>query len=244
MEAAKIQGFTWKKQQYDFDDPKRSVEMLFDENTYLILALRYKELFSGETGDGEEEIPYDIDGYLVAIDTGRIDTDYMNSRFEKYLKILIQDDVDEKQLQATLDDLHISFASLTQEEQKYANIFIHDVQSGNVEIEDGKTFREYITEYQYRAKNEQVLQLVDALGIYAPKLENLMNTSVAESSINEYGRFDDLKKTVNRDKAKTYFETVEGTSIPAFQLSMKIDKLLKDFILSGGFDIHEDSENK
>ncbi|MCD6436570.1 MAG: HsdR family type I site-specific deoxyribonuclease [Clostridiales bacterium] len=239
LEASKIQGFTWKKQKYDFDDPQKTVEMAFDETTYLILVLRYKELFGGGSEDVEEDIPFDIDGYLVAIDTGRIDTDYMNLRFEKFLKVLIQEDVDERQLQATLDDLHMSFATLTQEEQKYANIFIHDVQSGNIEIEEGKSFREYITEYQYRAKNEQVIQLVDALGIYAPKLESLISTSVAESNINEYGRFDDLKKTVNRDKAKTYFEKEEGSKIPEFRLSMKIDKLLKDFILAGGFDIHE-----
>lgn len=243
LEAAKIQGFTWNKQEYTFKKPKKIVEMAFNENTYLILALRYKELFTGGTGGGIGDIPFDIDGYLIAIDTGRIDTNYMNSRFEKYLKVLCQDGIDQDQLQVTLDELHKSFATLTQEEQKYANIFIHDVQSGNAEIEDGKSFRDYITEYQFRAKKEQVRQLTNALGIDIPKLENLMNVGVTEANINEYGRFDDLKKTVDRDKAKAYFEAVEVTSIPAFQLSIKIEKLLKDFILCGGFDIGGD-ENK
>jgi type I restriction enzyme R subunit len=67
-----------------------------------------------------------------------------------------------------------------------------------------------------------------------------MNAGVKEANINEYGRFDDLKKTVERDKAKAYFESVEGQSIPAFRLSIKIENLLRDFILSGGFDICED----
>lgn len=241
MEAAKIQGFTWKEQIYRFKHPKKVVEMVFDENTYLILALRYKELFTEGDGDGGgDDIPFDIDGHLVAIDTGRIDTNYMNSRFEKYLKVLRQDDIDQDQLQATLDELHKSFATLTQEEQKYANIFIHDVQSGNAVIEDGKPFREYVTEYQFRAKNEQVRHLANALGVDVPKLENLMNVGITEANINEYGRFDDLKKTVDMDKAKAYFEAVEGTSIPPFRLSIKIEKLLKDFILSGGFDINEE----
>ncbi|PKO08102.1 MAG: DEAD/DEAH box helicase [Chloroflexi bacterium HGW-Chloroflexi-2] len=240
LEAAKIQGFTWKQRIYTFKNPKKVMEMIYDENTYLILALRYKELFT-EAGDGGSgDIPFDIDGYLVAIDTGRIDTNYMNSRFEKYLKVLRQDDIDQELLQATLDELHKSFATLTQEEQKYANIFIHDVQSGNAEIEDGKPFRDYITEYQFRAKNEQVRQLANALGVDIPKLENLMNVGPTEANINEYGRFDDLKKTVDRDVAKAYFEAVEGTSIPAFRLSIKIEKLLKDFIIRGGFDIKED----
>lgn len=218
--------------------------MILDENTYLILALRYKELFA-ETGDGGSgDIPFDIDGHLVAIDTGRIDTNYMNSRFEKYLKVLRQDDIDQDLLQETLDELHKSFATLTQEEQKYANIFIHDVQSGNAEIEDGKSFRDYITEYQFRAKNEQVRQLVKALGVDIPKLESLMNAGITKASINEYGRFDDLKDTVVREKAEEYFISTEGTKVPAFRLSIKIEKLLKDFILSGGFDINVDENNK
>lgn len=243
LEAAKIQGFTWKQQIYTFKNPQKVVEMAFDENIYLILALRYKELFTGGGTGSIGDIPFDIDGHLVAIDTGRIDTNYMNSRFEKYLKVLRQDDIDQDLLQETLDELHKSFATLTQEEQKYANIFIHDVQSGNAEIEDGKSFRDYITEYQFRAKNEQVRQLNTALGIDISKLKNLMNAGVTESNINEYGRFDDLKKTVDRDKARTFFEALEGTSLPAFRLSIKIEKLLKKFILSGGFDIDVD-ENK
>jgi type I restriction enzyme R subunit len=239
LEAAKIQGFTWKQQIYTFKNPKKVMEMLFDENTYLILALRYKELFTEAGAGGSGAIPFDIDGHLVAIDTGRIDTNYMNSRFEKYLKVLRQDDIDQDLLQATLDELHKSFATLTQEEQKYANIFIHDVQSGNAEIEDGKPFRDYITEYQFRAKNEQVHQLVNTLGVDIIKLQNLMNIGITEASLNEFGRFDDLKKTVDRDKAKAYFEALEGMSIPEFRLSIKIEKLIKDFILSGGFDIDE-----
>lgn len=243
LEAAKIQGFSWKQQSYSFKNPKKVVEMTFDENTYLILALRYKELFTQPGEGGIGDIPFDIDGHLVAIDTGRIDTNYMNSRFEKYLKVLLQEDVDQNQLQATLDELHKSFATLSQVDQKYANIFLHDVQSGNAEIEDGKSFRDYITEYQYRAKNEQVRQLVNALGIDIQKLENLMNAGITEASINEYGRFDDLKQTVVREKAEEYFVSTEGAKVPAFRLSIKIEKLLKDFILSGGFDIDED-ENK
>ena len=239
LEAAKIQGFTWNQRIYTFEKPDRAIEMLFDENTYLILALRYKELLSEAGVGGIGDIPFDIDGHLVAIDTGRIDTNYMNSRFEKYLKVLHQENIDTDQLRTTLDELHKSFATLTQEEQKYANIFIHDVQSGNIEIEDGKSFRDYITEYQFRAKNEQVLQLFNALGINIKKLQNLMSIGVTEANINEYGRFDDLKRTIDRDKAKSFFETKEGARIPPFRLSIKIEKLLKDFVLSGGFDIKD-----
>lgn len=76
---------------------------------------------------------------------------------------------------------------LPKKNRNMQNIFIHDVQSGNAEIESNRTILDYITEYQYRAKNEQVRQLANALGVDIPKLEILMNAGITEASINEYG---------------------------------------------------------
>ena len=193
--------------------------MKLNENTYLILALRYKELFDGDCtgGGGSDSVPFEIDGYLTEIDTGVIDADYMNSRFEKYLKTLKQESADNEQIQQTLDELHKSFATLTQEEQKYANIFLHDVQCGNVIIETGKTFRDYITEYQFNAKNAEIHQISQLLGLDETKLKNMMNSGVTESNLNEYGRFDDLKNSVDKSKAKEYFEKLESKKTSPFQ---------------------------
>ncbi len=239
LEAAKIQGFKWRQLEYSFGKGKQKsvIAMKFDENTYLILALRYKELFGGGGGDGTADVPYEIDGYLTEIDTGKIDADYMNSRFEKYLKTLKKEGVDSDQIQQTLDELYKSFASLTQEEQKYANIFLHDVQSGDVAIEDGNTLRESITEYQSKAKNEEIYHISQLLGLDETKLRNLMNSGISESNINEYGRFDELKNTVDKTRAKAYFEKLEGEIFPAFKINIKVHNLLQKFIISGGFEI-------
>jgi type I restriction enzyme R subunit len=240
LEAAKIQGFNWNQLKYEFGKGKEKsvTEMSFDENTYLILALRYRELFSGDGGGiGTSEVPFEIEGHLTEIDTDKIDADYMNSRFEKYLKELKGDEIDSQQLQHTLDELHKSFATLTQEEQKYANIFIHDVQSGIISIESGKTFREYITEYLFNAKNDQIFRISEILGLEESKLRNMMDSGIKEKNINEYGRFDDLKSTVDKAKAKEYFEKEEGETIPAFRINIKVHDLLQDFIIRGGFEI-------
>lgn len=246
LEAARIQGFAWSKLSYEFDHddgtPKTQVDMKLDETTYLILALRYKELFSGNGGGGGFDVPFEIDGYLTEIDTGKIDSDYMNSRFEKYRKILSQGDVDENERLQTLDDLHKSFAMLTQEEQKYANIFLHDVESGNAKMESGKTFRDYITEYQTRAKNEQLRRICRFLGVDEKKLRNLIVANVTEASINEFGRFDDLKATVDMAKAKAYFEKLDNTTLPPFKINIRVHNLLQAFILKGGIDIEEPNE--
>lgn len=239
LEAAKIQGFNWKKLTYEFGKGKVKVtfKITLDENTYLILALRYKELFNAGGGGVTLDVPYEIDGYLTEIDTDKIDSDYMNSRFDKFIKVLRKEDVDPVELQNTLDELHKSFASLTQAEQKYANIFIHDVQSGVANLASGKTFREYITEYEFNAKNDQIKWIVSILGLEESKLRVLMGLGLTELNINEYGRFDELKNTVDKNKAKEYFEKIEGATIPAFKVNIRIHNLLQKFIIAGGFDI-------
>ena len=243
LEAAKIQGFSWNKLAYEFSHgtgiPKTQVDMKLDENTYLIMAMRYKELFNGSGLGGINDVPFEIDGYLTEIDTGKIDSDYMNSRFEKYLRVLKLDDVNEVEMQKTLDDLHKSFAMLTQEEQKYANIFLHDVESGNVKKEKSKTFRDYITEYQSKAKNDQIHRISRFLGLDENKLLNIMTANVTEENINEFGRFDDLKASVKIARAKEYFEKLANTKMPPFRINIRVHNLLQEFILKGGFDIEE-----
>ena len=240
LEASKIQGFNWRKLEYQFGKGKDKVTIIldFDENTYLILALRYKELFTtGAGGGGGGDVPYEIEGYLTEIDTAKIDTDFMNTRFEKFIKELKKGNLDQVELQNTLDELYKSFASLTSEEQKYANIFIRDVQSGVAKLESGKAFRDYLTEYEFNLKNDQIKKISTLLGLDESKLRSLMSSSLNESNINEYGRFDELKSTVNKTKAREYFELIEEKTISPPKVNIKVYNLLQDFILKGGFEL-------
>lgn len=233
LEAAKIQGFTWDKLSYKETGWDERIDLRFDETVYLILALRYKELFSSTGGGSVSDVPYEIDTYLTEINTGVIDTNYMNSRFQKYLKAL----QDGEETAAVLDELHKSFATLTQIEQKYANIFLHDVQSGDVIVEEEKTLRDYITEYMTRAKNDQIHRFAVATGVDEAELRAFMQMKVTEANINEFGRFDRLKGTVDRALAKAFIEKLEGSTIKPFQVNMKIDQILRRFILEDGFDV-------
>lgn len=234
LEAAKIQGFTWNKRSYKGKRGKAAIALHLDETTYLILALRYKELFSGdETGLGGGDVPYEIDPYLTEINTGAIDASYMNSRFNKYLKALQGG----TEVAAVLEELHRSFAALTREEQKYANIFLHDVQNGDTVVDEGKTLRDYITEYMASAKNDQIHRFAQALGADEAMLRDFMRLRVTDANINEFGRFDKLKATVDKGGAKAFLEALEGAAIKPFQVNMKVDQILRKFILGGGFDI-------
>jgi type I restriction enzyme R subunit len=240
LEAAKIQGFKWPQTIYEFPhssgNPK-TVVMLIDERTYLVLALRYKELLRTGGGGTETEIPYEIDGYLTEIDTGKIDSEYMNKKFDKYLVVLEQGNVSEHEMRKTLDELHRSFAMLTQEEQKFANLFLHDVEGGRVEMKPGKTFREYITEYQTNAKNDQIRRLSLVLGLDEVLLRACISTIGSKSSIKEFGHFKTLIDSVDREKAKVYFEMLYKRKLPESQISREIYNLLFKFVSTGGFEL-------
>lgn len=237
LEAAKIQGFKWEVSSYTDDNTGDSIEMTFDEKTYLVLVLRYKELSGGGGGGTGDDVPYDLVGYITEIDTGLIDADYMNSRFEKYLKLLNLEGASAEAVEQAETELHKTFATLSQEEQKYANIFLHDIQRGDVAISEGKTLRDYITEYLSKAKDDQIHRVAVALGVDEVKLRTIMSLRLNSTNINEFGRYDDLKKTVNKAKAKEYFEKIEGTKIIPPKVNVKVDNLLREFILGGGFEI-------
>ena len=241
LEAAKIQGFKWDVSEYEDETTGDTVEMSFDEKTYLILVLRYKELFGPGPGSGVD-IPYDIEGYITEIDTGMIDADYMNSRFVKFIKVL--DGGDTTEINKAVEELHKTFAALSQEEQKYANIFLHDIQRGDVNLTEGKTIRDYISEYLSKAKDDQIHKISVVLGLDEKKLRDIMSLHLNSSNLNEFGRYDDLKKTVDKAKAKEYFEKIEGAKIIPPKVNIKVDNLLREFILNGGHEIKMPEENE
>ena len=235
LEAAKIQGYKAfeKIQKVEKEDGTViTVEMLFDENQYNALLQRYNELsHGGGGGGGEDDVPYDIETYITEIDTGKIDADYMNHNFEKWFKTLSQPEVTEEERNATLDELHKSFATLTQEEQNFAYIFLHDVENGDIKLKPGKTFRDYITEYLTRSQNNRIHHFAETFGLDEQQLRDIMFSGPTSENIDKMGRLTNLKKTANLTLAKAYFEREEGKKLLPPMVIIKLDRLLRDFIL-------------
>lgn len=247
LQAALIQGFRWEKKAYSFEDEngkdEKSVSLFVDEKEYIILLQRYKELRTSSEGPGpDSEVSFDIDPYLTEQSTGIIDDDYMNSRFEKWKKQLDNPAVPAAELAMTLEELHKSFAFLSQEEQKYANLFLHDVQTGDAKLQEGKKFREYIVEYETKEKNSQIDEICTTLGCNREKLLDLINDNTTEENLNEFGRFNELLNTVDMQKAMQYFEAMKK-SVTKFFLKRNVSELLRKFILSGGMDIKSMKES-
>lgn len=233
LDSAKIQGFYWKVLRYEFQQQQgkpKIIDVALDEKTYLILIQRYKEMFGRGPGT-ITEVPFDIDTHIIEIQTDSIDDDYMNSKFTLFLKNLTKGDQHSKE--KALEELHKSFAVLSQEEQKYAKMFLHDLESGNIEIEKDKTFREYIMGYLCKAHNDQIKQISTGLGVNEKKLRELLNLNLNETNIDSYGRYNELLETLDINKAKEYFEKLYNESLSLRKVKNYSDKLLRNFIING-----------
>lgn len=241
LEACKIQGFSWGMDEVTGEPNQETgesevVKVEFKQQEFDALFQRYMELSRDGSGSSPEA-PYDLKGYLTERDTGLIDTQYMNENYEKWKKALEQENVSHEELEKLYENLHRSFASLSQEDQKYAELFVHDIQSGEVVVESGMVLRDYITRYAKRAMDSRVEKLVAAIGVDGDQLEAMLALDINGWNINDFGRFDTLFATIDKAKARTYFERIEGEKILPHKVNMYADRLLRDFLISGGFDI-------
>lgn len=239
LEAAKVQGFSWEKESYDFREedgqPAETVPAPMDEQTYLTLAQRYKELFRKDDEDGDEgsgtgeDTAYEIDPYLTEINTDRIDTAYMTSRFRKYLKAL----QDASETAGVLAELHRSFASLSREEQRYAESFLNDIRDNTIHVSGEKSFRWYLAKYMERAQNDEIHRFAGLIGVEEDRLRRLIARHPNAKTINAYDDLEKLKANMDMDRAKNFLESLAGKSLSTFQIRMQADKQLRSFILNG-----------
>lgn len=217
---------------------RQPVTLTVPENDYLVLALRYKELRDAVEEKEEEETPeleaaFDIDPYLLTIDTELINAEYMNTRFQRWVQELQRGSATQESRDKLLSELQSSFASLPKEEQRFAELFLHDVQTGDVELDEGKTFRDYINDYMRAAENTQMQRVVAALGVDLALLENLAGKSAEE--IHSHGRFDALLHTVDKGAAAEFAGKIEGQVLSPLKLNLWVSRVLKTFLESGEF---------
>lgn len=234
LEAAKLQGFLWEKTKYEFQhgETYTYVSMELDENTYLILLQRYRELFDRDSSGGDETVfDYPIDTYITETGTGTIDAEYLNSRFERFIKNLYTEGPGSELTRTALRELHKTFAMLSRTDQRTAIVILHDIQSGDLHLEAGKTIQDYISEYQLKELYGQISILHDATGLNVSMMRNILKGNVDERNINEFNRFDNLKLTLDLQKARIFVSKVEGNNVAARLVVPKVDRLLRMFIL-------------
>lgn len=243
LEASFIQGFSWEENKYltrvSPSEPEEEIEINFTEEMYNSWLQRYKELGEGEGGSGGEpgDLPFEINYELTEKTVDRIDYDYLNSNFKRYIRSRKYGNSDEQK--RIKNDLHRFFATLSSEQQVYANMIINDLEHGKLLIEEHKEFTDYINDYRERSESKEITKIVNALGVDETILREMLDLNITKVNINEYGRFDKLRETINRKQAKEYMEIQLEDKLKPYEVSIKTDNLLRDFLLDSGFDIDE-----
>ncbi len=237
LEAAKLQGFRWEEKEYEFQhgDHYVKVAMEIDEQTYLVLLQRYRELFEGGGGGNDPRDPweYTIDTFITETGTGTIDAEYINSKFVRFIKNLYTEGPGSDLTKKALQELSKSFASMSQEDQKTALVVLHDIQRGDLRIEFGKTIYDYVNDYQARDLKKLIMNFSEATGVNPSQLENIINSGVDDNNLNDFNRFENLKLTLDMVKTRAFLEKIEGKTIKPFLVAPKADKVLREFILNG-----------
>ena len=225
LQAARLLGFAWEKLSYDVaqeDDSMITATLDFDQETYDKLLARYKDLFKEEPsggGGGSDEVPFDLRSYINEIETDKIDQNYMNERFKKWLKA-----IGSMEEAAALEELHHSFATLSKEDQKFAELFLHDVQSGDIELDPSLALSDYIADYKQKDANDKVEKIIRSLGLDGGLLRAMLARKYTRENL-DLGRLNSLKETVDREKAKVYFNEER-----MIFLNKRIDEFLREFI--------------
>lgn len=244
MEAARVQGWRWETPEYQTVNAAGENEtrtLGFDETTYLTVALRYQEYRNRpqeDPGPGDDTPPivddFDIDVHINAIDTQQINSTYMSANFTKWLKALSLGETADHELAALRAELHRSFASLPAEQQKYAEIVIHDVESGDLTPREDWSFLDYVVDYQRRAHDDRLHRLASGMGVDESALGALIQAAPTRSDLDEFGRFQALMDSTDMTTFRQYLAQALGeTDVSPFGARKRLAAILTALIVDG-----------
>ena len=240
MNSAITQGFTWEKQVYHDKKNGKFVELDFTEETYQVLLQRYIEIpTGGESGPPNPTDPEIDFNYSILEEGSKIDYDFMNRNFDKYMKKLFDENATVEEIETLKASLHKNFASLPQDRQEIADMIINDLENGDLKIVDDWDFNQYINAYSISELDKQLDALVNFTGVDKEKVKDLLNLRLTDKNLNEYGRYDALKNTVNDDLVLRNLTRLKGEEVPKFKAKFYVDKLLRKFILEEPFNIND-----
>lgn len=224
LQSARLLGFVWEKQSYDVVQENGSVitaALDFDRQTYDKLLARYKDLFaeSSGTGGGGDSVPFDLQSHINEIETDKIDQNYMNARFEKWLKA-----IGDTEKTAAFEELHHAFATLSKEDQRIAEQFLHDVQSGDITLDPALSLSDYITARKHTEAEQKIQKVIDDLGLDGGLLREMLARKYSRDTI-DLAKLSALKDSVDKEKAKIHFKETR-----LIFLNKQIDAFLRELL--------------
>ena len=216
LRAVMLQGFRW--------DNAYAKMLIFDKKTYEKLYMRYKDtLTTGGGGGGVSKPGYVVNNNLSTMEMDKIDVDYLEKWFKIVtMKDIVEQEKREKQMDA-LYELESNLGLLSELQQQYARKIIDDIRKGKFEPEAGKTFREYISEYQEKTIRANIHTISENTGLNEEDLFKLY-VDTGNGYVDEL-RMKNLENTVDDNKLLEYYP---NTSLLKAKIMLHAE--LKDYI--------------
>ena len=227
LRAAILQGFKWN------NEHGRKVK--FDETTYRILTMRYKDLPSNRGGGrGVAKPGYVVDTNLSTMEMDKIDAAYLEAQFRIVTMKDIMDIEKDARKMAAIHDIETHLGVLSEIQQKYARRILADIKKGALEIAEGKTFLQYIQEYQEKTVRENIHKFAENVGVDGNELFSLY-AATGRNAVDALW-LERLEATASPDRVKAYYKA------SVFKARIKLHQDLKDYIESRRADDPEEVE--
>lgn len=215
LRAAILQGFKWSNEY--------GTKVDFDEKTYHILTMRYKDLPSNRGGGGATAKPgYVLDTDLSTMEMDKIDAAYLEAQFKIVtMKDIANVEQDAKKAVA-IHEIETNLGILSEIQQRYACQILEDIKKGALEVVEGKTFLQYIQEYQEKAIRDNIHTFAENVGIDEHMMFELyVSTGRHEVDVLWLER---LEATASADRLKAYY------NVSIFKARIKLHQDLKEYI--------------
>ena len=238
LNSAITQGFSWDKKEYEDKENSSIIKIEFTQEEYNILLLRYKEVDRG--GSGDKPIKLDIPfNYQIVEESFKIDYNYMNQNFDKFVKVLFDENSSKEDIKSLKASLHKNFASFPKDRQVIAEMIINDFENGDLKIVEGWDFNDYINDYSVSKLDRQIAELVDFTGIDENKLKELMNLKLTEKNLDEFGRFTSLLDTADYDLITDNISKIKREVVQSYKSRIYLNIVLRKFLLEEPFSLSD-----
>lgn len=195
--------------------------------------MRYGDLPSNRGGGGAVAKPgYVLDTNMSTMEMDKIDAAYLETQFKIVtMKDIINIEKDSKKM-TVIHEIESNLGVLSEVQQGYAHKILEEIKKGTLDIVEGKTFMQYIQEYQERNIRSNIHTYAENFGIDEDELLELY-VATGSREIDSL-RLEKLEKTADVERLKAYY------NLSALRARAKLHQDIKTFIEEHKADVLEE----
>lgn len=224
---------------------------LVTEKVFSILTQRYKELRSegnpgpGPGGDPIPSPPFHFDYVLNVQTSEKINKDYLNSNFKRFLIDIRQKNISAEEEEALYQQFHSGFCALSQEEQVYAEIVISQIRRGELQVAPEDQFMGLVYKLKTTKQEENVKNFTEAFDLDDKLVKEAIHNYVPGQILDKGNKLQKIMKSGDPRKIIEFMKAkVKKPTISGVEAATGFKSLLGDFIQSGGkLDVFEDFDS-